>query len=188
MTKRALMHFFVVTFAVTIAHQSVAQSSQGSDSAAASIRHHSPTGALWRSAVLPGLGQTYNRQIFKVPIIAATLGGLTWLAIYNDGEFGRYNRAYLYSAYLNEDPHPFPQYEDDYAEFSGISSTALRSRRDSFRRNRDLTIIGIVVAYGLNVLDAYVSGQLVDFDVGEDLASSLGSGSGPIVVSVKLRF
>lgn len=187
MTQRALAHLVAVAVAVAISHQANAQPAAATDSTS-TTSHHSPTGALWRSAVLPGLGQVYNRQLIKVPIIAAALGGLTWLAVHNDQEFNRYNRAYLYGAYINEDPHPFPEYQDDYAEFPGITTTALRSRRDSFRRNRDLTIIGIVVAYGLNVLDAYVSGQLVDFDVGEDLASSSPLRPAPMKVTMKLRF
>lgn len=185
MTQRALAHLVAVAVAVTISHQANAQPLVDATS---TTSRHSPTGALWRSAVLPGLGQVYNHQLIKVPIIGAALGGLTWLAVHNDQEFNRYNRAYLYGAYINEDPHPFPEYQDDYAEFPGITTTALRSRRDSFRRNRDLTIIGIVVAYGLNVLDAYVSGQLVDFDVGEDLASSSQLGPGPLKVTMRLRF
>ena len=132
---------------------------------------HSPTGALWRSALLPGLGQIYNRQPIKVPIIAVALAGLTAVAIHNDGQFDLYNRAYLYGAYLGEDPHPFPEYEDEYLQFPGVSTSTLRSSRDGYKRNRDLTIIGIVVAYGLNVLDAYVAGHLFDFDVGEDLSA-----------------
>lgn len=149
---------------------------------------HSPTGALWRSAVLPGLGQIYNRQPLKVPIIVVALTGLTVVAIHSDSRFHLYNRAYLYGAYLNDDPHPFPDYEDDYLRFPGISTTALRSRRDAFRRNRDLTIIGIVVAYGLNVLDAYVSGHLYDFDVGEDLTSIHAVNPAPLRMSVRVTF
>jgi len=136
--------------------------------------NHSPTGALWRSALLPGLGQIYNRQPIKAPIIAAGLVGLTVVAVHNDRQFDLYNRAYLYGAYLGEDPHPFPEYEDEYLKFPGVSTSALRSRRDRYKRNRDLTIIGTVIAYGLNVLDAYVGGHLVDFDVGEDLSAISG--------------
>lgn len=149
---------------------------------------HSPTGALWRSALVPGLGQIYNRQPIKTPIIVAALAGLTVMAVHNDNQFDLYNRAYLYGAYLNEEPHPFPDYESDYLRFPGVSTSALRARRDGFRRNRDMTIIGIVLAYGLNVLDAYVNGHLYDFDVDEDLTVLHGGTPAPLRMSVRVNF
>ena len=148
---------------------------------------HSPTGALLRSAAVPGWGQSYNRQYYKVPIVLAALGGLTAIAINNHKEFKRYNRAYLYGVYIDEDPHPFQQYEADYLEFSGASTSALRSRRDLFRRNRDLTAIGLFVAYSLNLLDAYVSGHLFDFDVGEDLSSLHDITRSSLTMTLRLR-
>jgi hypothetical protein len=148
---------------------------------------HSATGALWRSAVIPGWGQLYNKQPLKVPVVVAALAGLTVLAVHNDKEFNRYNKAYLYGAYLEEDPHPFPEYESDYLAFPGVSTTTLRSQRDAFKRNRDLTIIGMVVAYGLNVLDAYVSGHLFDFDVGEDLSANQGVRTLDVTMSVRIQ-
>lgn len=149
---------------------------------------HSPTGALWRSAVFPGLGQIYNHQAYKAPIVLAVLGGLTVLAVHNDNRFDRYHHAYLYGAYLDQDPHPFPQYQDEYMQFPGVPTSILRSRRDAFRRNRDLTIIGIVIAYGLNVLDAYVNGQLYGFDVGEDLSANDGIRTSPLTMTFRVRF
>jgi hypothetical protein len=138
--------------------------------------------------VVPGWGQLYNRQPLKVPIVVAGLTGLTLLAIHNNNQFSRYNRAYLYGVYLGEDPHPFPDYQSEYEEFPGVSTSTLRSQRDGFRRNRDLTIIGIVVAYGLNVLDAYVSGHLFDFDVGEDLTSTHALSTPKMTMSLRFRF
>lgn len=149
---------------------------------------HSPTGALWRSAIVPGLGQIYNRQPVKAPIVVGALTGLVVLAVHNDNRFDTYNHAYLYGVYIDEDPHPFPQYEADYLRFPGVSTGALRSRRDAFKRNRDLTIIGIVVAYAFNLLDAYVSGHLVDFDVGEDLSVSDPLLRPGLSASIRYRF
>ena len=188
MARRELSRWIIAAILIAGASAARAQDRDSLSSAPKSISSHSPTGALWRSAVLPGLGQIYNDQPLKTPIVIAVLGGLTYVAIHNDNEFDRYNHAYLYGAYLGQDPHPFPQYENEYLQFPGIPTSILRSRRDAFRRNRDLTIIGIVVAYGLNVLDAYVSGQLYDFDVGEDLSSLDGLGTGPFTMTLRVRF
>jgi hypothetical protein len=152
------------------------------------VRQGDPMGALWRSAVIPGWGQIHNGQLYKTPIIIGVLGTLVGFAIYNNNLFHELNEAYLYSAYLGEEPHPFPEYVDSYNKYSGYSASTLRSQRDNYRRNKNLFIIGTVLVYGLNVLDAYVNGQLVGFDVGEDLHAGLSIGAygaGPVV---RLRF
>ncbi len=155
---------------------------------------HSPRGALWRAAVLPGWGQFYNRQYVKIPLVYLGLGGLAATALYTNGRYLRYRHAYLFTARLDENGEPvFPQYADDYARLleelglppeSDLSEEEIASRRarlepsfraqrDALRRNRDLIYIGIGLWYGLSLLDAYVSAHLLDFDVSEDLTLSL---------------
>lgn len=130
-----------------------------------------PMGSLWRSAVVPGWGQVHNGQAYKVPFVLAGIGGLVALAVYNHNEFESLNEAYLYGVYMDDDPHPFPEYENSYLEYEGVSTSSLRAARDKHLRNRDLAIIGSVAFYALNVLDAYVNGHLVGFDVSEDLSA-----------------
>ena len=138
-----------------------------------SLKQGDPGGALWRSAILPGWGQAYNGQLYKTPIIVAAMGGLIYLAIYNNNQFDSFNEAYLYGVYLGEEPHPFPDYEDTYNMYPGVPVSTLRSQRDSHQRSRNLAIIGTVLVYGLNLLDAYVNGHLIGFDVGEDLTAGI---------------
>ncbi|MFQ5569268.1 MAG: DUF5683 domain-containing protein [Rhodothermales bacterium] len=146
---------------------------------------HSPRGALWRSAVLPGWGQFYNRQHLKIPIVYLGLGGLTAAALSLNNQYLRYRHAFLYKA--NQElvdqeqieKNPWPQYEQEYRDLiadiaSGreLASSTLRAQRDSLRRNRDLLYFGIGFWYMLSLLDAYVSAHLLDFDVSEDLTLS----------------
>lgn len=152
------------------------------------VRQGDPMGALWRSAVVPGWGQIHNGQAYKTPIIIGVIGTVVGFAVYNNNLFHELNEAYLYSAYLGEDPHPFPEYIDSYSKYSRYSTSTLRSQRDNYRRNRNLFMIGTVLAYGLNILDAYVNGQLVGFDVGEDLQAGLAIGPHGAGPSVRLRF
>ena len=147
-----------------------------------------PTGALWRSAVLPGWGQAYNGQFYKTPIVIGLIGGLAGLAIYSNNQFQTFNEAYLYGVYIDEDPHPFPEYEDSYDQYPGVSTSTLRSERDRYQRSRNLFLIGTLLAYGLNVLDAYVNGHLIGFDVSEDLTVGLRPEIGIPRASVRLRF
>ena len=140
---------------------------------------HSPRGALWRAASVPGWGQFYNRQYYKVPIVYAGLGGLAASAILVNRRYLLYRHSYLFLARQDD----FPHYEDDYLrlleelnipESRGPQLTEVfRSTRDNLRRNRDLLYIGVGLFYGLSILDAYVSAHLLDFDVGEDLSLSI---------------
>ena len=153
-----------------------------------SVRKGDPVGALWRSAVLPGWGQAYNGQIYKTPIIIGVIGGLVALAIYNDNQFNKFNEAFLYGVHIGEDPHPFPEFEESYNMYPGVSTSTLRGRRDSHQRSRNLAIIGAVAAYGLNILDAYVNGHLIGFDVGEDLSASIAPTFATPGATLRLRF
>ncbi len=128
---------------------------------------------------IPGWGQVYNRQYIKLPFLYGAIGGLAFLVSDLNGDYLRYRRAYLYKSFqelvdsgqLTENPNESlkPYYDELAARFGAISSSPLRSQRDKLRRNRDLSIVGIGLVYGLSVLDAYISAHLLDFDVSEDL-------------------
>ena len=141
---------------------------------------HSPRGALWRALALPGWGQLYNRQAYKLPVVYGGLAGFTGAALYQNRLYLRYRHAYLYAAYAGSGAeNPYGRYQSSYARVTeGVAggrdpaslAPALKQNRDNLRRNRDLLYIGIGLFYGLTVLDAYVNAHLLDFDVGEDLS------------------
>ncbi len=130
---------------------------------------HSPQGALWRALVLPGWGQIYNRQYWKVPFVYAGLGGFAALARFMNERYLLYRHAYLYAIA----PDRYPQYRDEGERFRAVIEAGradlLRQYRDRYRRNRDLSYIALGLWYGLTVLDAYVHAHLYDFDVSENL-------------------
>ena len=160
---------------------------------------HSPRGALWRAAAVPGWGQFYNRQYYKVPIVYAGLGGLAASAILVNQEYLLFRRAKLFIEPRGEDDtRTFPQYEDEYnrlVERENIPPSRrgeqlvpyLKASRDNLRRNRDLLYIGVGLFYGLSILDAYVSAHLLDFDVGEDLSLSLHAAPGGISARLHVK-
>ena len=145
---------------------------------------HSPRGALLRAASVPGWGQWYNRQYFKIPVVYTALGGLAGLMIYFNGEFKRADDAYQYAARLGEEPNAFAEFEDEYIAFGSPPASSLRTFRDGQRRNRDLSFIGIVLVYGLSLLDAYVNAHLSTFDVGDDLSVHTQGLSAPLSIRV----
>jgi hypothetical protein len=154
-------------------------------------RHHSPRGALYRAAAVPGWGQVYNRQYYKLPFVYGGLGAVAYGAWHNHQRYGTYQEAYLFAEpRLWENGHPgYPEFESAYRRMLELQGLApdeslspeeaaarrqrlapnLRQIRDNYRRNRDLLYIGVGLFYGLTILDAYVSAHILDFDIGEDL-------------------
>jgi hypothetical protein len=125
------------------------------------VKHHSPTKAILFSAVVPGLGQVYNKKYWKVPIIYAGLGALIYSIDFNSKKYRTFKDAYITrtdSDTLTTDD--YPRYTDDN----------LRSLFEYYRRNRDLSYILTGVVYALNILDAYVDAELFYFDVSDDLS------------------
>lgn len=157
---------------------------------------HSPRGALWRSAVLPGWGQIYNDQYVKLPFVYGALGGLVVAIIRLDNDYDLYNRAFQFKAYqelvdtgqLEENPRASfkPSYDRIATDVGPVSSRPLEIRRNNFRRGRDLSAIGLGLVYGLAMLDAYVSAHLLDFDVGESLGVDVTPGADGFRISARV--
>lgn len=119
-----------------------------------------PARAALYSAILPGAGQFYNKDYWKVPVVYAVGGTLGYFIVSNHRNFKSYEQAYLYS--IDNNPETVP------GEVG--NSNTLRNGRDFYRRNRDLTIIFSVLAYGLNVMEANVGAHLNEFDISDDLS------------------
>lgn len=124
---------------------------------------HIPLKATLYSAVLPGLGQAYNKQYWKIPIIygiATTLGfSIDW----NNTRYADYRTSFLIKSQN-------PGVEDDNDPFPNLGLESVRVRKNRFRRDRDFLMIVSLGVYLLNVVDATVSGHLKDFDVSDKLS------------------
>lgn len=138
-----------------------------------------PKKALFYSMLVPGLGQIYNRKYWKVPIVYAGYAALIYAISWNGAYYNSYKKEYISIA--DEDPltedyvNRIPSGEDVAAFKANSSDMAwleqvLNQKRQSYRYNRDLSIIGIVAFYGITILDAYVDAQLYDFDISPDLS------------------
>lgn len=133
-----------------------------------------PTRAVWLSALFPGLGQVYNRRYWKLPIIVGGYLGLGYATSWNNQMLTEYSRAY--ADLLDNDPST-NSYMDFFApnvKESDIDKSwlqnLLRSRKNYFRRNRDLCIISMVGVYLLAMVDAYVDASLSHFDINPHLS------------------
>lgn len=133
-----------------------------------------PTKAVWMSALFPGLGQVYNRRYWKIPIIVGGYLGLAYATSWNNNMLNDYTRAYAdltdsdpsTRSYMDFFPSTVSEDDLDKTWLNNI----LRSRKNYFRRNRDLCIIGMVAVYLVSIVDAYVDASLSHFDISPDLS------------------
>lgn len=136
-----------------------------------------PTKAVWYSALCPGLGQIYNRRYWKLPIVIGGFLGLGYGASWNNSMLTDYTRAYY--DLMDNDPSTksymdfFPPTMNEESLNRTWLERTLKSRKDYFRRNRDLCIIGMVGVYLIAVVDAYVDASLTNFDISPDLSMQL---------------
>jgi len=119
---------------------------------------HSPLKATLYALVLPGLGQAYNKKYWKMPIVWAGLGGIGYAINFNTN---KYNEA---------------KYEFGL-EPSDQNQRALKY----WRRYVELSYIGLIVVYTLQVLDAYVDAQLFSWNVNENLGMGVAPSLQPMM-------
>jgi len=180
------------------------------------LKIHSPHKATLL-ALIPGLGQIYNKQYWKLPILyggmAATYYGITW----NNSKYKDYRASYFdmykYIEALKEDSEaPYP---DDPAwesiplagkttwkelltqnpDLNERFMTIFNNKRTNFKRNRDLCYIVMAGIYALNIIDACVFAHFYNFEINDNLslnlrpASTYSSTSGTTVgASIALTF
>jgi hypothetical protein len=128
------------------------------------IPKHDPKKATFRSAVLPGWGQAYNREYWKIPLVYAAIGIPAGFWVYNNSWYKKTKNAY--EIRVANDTARFGEIDP---KIEPLSVDALRYYRNSFRRDRDYSVLYFFIAWGVNVIDATVFGHLKDFDVSPDL-------------------
>lgn len=147
------------------------------------IAVHSPRRATIYSAVLPGLGQIYNRKYWKLPIVYGGFVTLGYFINFNNELYVKYKQAY--SDIIDTDPNTnsFKELNVNpiFFEADKISQLTerLRIAKDGSRRNRDLVVIGTAVFYALNIIDASVDAHFFNFDISDDL--TINWVPGPII-------
>ena len=179
-----------------------------------SLGGRTPRGAVTRALLLPGLGQLYNRQPVKAPVATALVAGAVVFFVDRQRQYLLYRRAAAYAGCLQDDGDPEPvegsetppvpdpdriafcddvfvTYGDEYAEAGERLGTpafsSLRSARSQARGQRDIGGVVVLAAYALQALDAYVSAELADFDVSEDLSLHVAPAPSGPTLGLRLR-
>lgn len=136
-----------------------------------------PTRAVWLSVLFPGLGQIYNRRFWKLPIIAGGYAGLAYATSWNNQMLQDYSQAYRDITDNNPDTHSYMDFYPSTVTEADLDmdwlERTLQSRRNYYRRYRDLCIILMVGLYVICIIDAYVDASLANFNIEPDLSMSV---------------
>ncbi len=119
---------------------------------------HSPKKASIYAAVLPGLGQLYNRKYWKIPIVYASLGVSTYFMLENRKQMRKLNTQFRAAYAINKDT---------------TLDANLLFKRDEYRRFRDLSILAMTGFYALQIIDATVDAHFFKLDIDQSLEASI---------------
>lgn len=141
---------------------------------AAAQKVHSPRKATIYSAILPGLGQAYNKKYWKIPLVYAGFGTIGYYIHWNNNNYNVLKIAYNDLTDGDDNTNSYLDLKPDWIDLDDQTlyntfESGLSNQRDYYRRNRDLLIICIVGFYGLNIIDASVDAHFFDFDISDDL-------------------
>jgi hypothetical protein len=120
-----------------------------------------PAKASFYSAILPGLGQVYNKKYWKVPLVYGAIGTSTYLYIDNQKKYNLYRNEYKNRLAGNPSETP---------SLVRLDNSRLITAQKGFQRNRDLSALFMVGFYVLNIIDANIDAALSQFNVDEKLA------------------
>lgn len=139
-----------------------------------SARKYNPKVATFRSAVLPGWGQAYNKKYWKIPIVYGALGITAYIFFDNLKTYKLLREAVIYRL----DTIPANDALID-RQFINLSTESIRSYRNTFRQNVDYSVLVFILFWGLNVVDATVDAHLKTFDVSDDISLKIKPGFNP---------
>lgn len=118
-----------------------------------------PAKAAFYSAILPGLGQAYNKKYWKIPIVYGAIGVSMYYYLDSSKKYHQYRDAYK---------RRLEGFTDD--EFSYYNDEQLISAQKFYQRNKDMSALFVIGFYVLNIIDANVDAALIQFNVNENLS------------------
>jgi hypothetical protein len=121
-----------------------------------------PSKAAFYSAVLPGLGQAYNKKYWKIPLVYGAIGATLYVYSYNNTRYHDFRDEY--KRRLAGEP--------GLEEFEFLDRDRLIRAQRFHQRNRDLSLLVAAAFYVLNIVDANIDAHLQQFNVDENLSLS----------------
>ncbi len=161
--------------AVRVSADSMVVSSPKSDT----IPYHNPKIATRRSALIPGWGQAYNRQYWKIPIAYGIIAIPVVMYVFNNDYYKKMKFAYdaRYKEQFLNDNSDVPKIDP---ELVNLPINSLLNYRNVYRRDRDYSVLFFLIAWGFQVADATVFAHLKQFDVSNNLSMQVRPQLDPI--------
>ncbi len=119
-----------------------------------------PAKAAFYSAILPGLGQAYNKKYWKIPLVYGAIGTSMYFYLDSQKSYNQYRDEYKRRLEGYERGEELKKYDD----------ATLISAQKFYQRNRDLSALFVVGFYVLNIIDANVDAALTQFNINDDLS------------------
>jgi len=165
--RNILTPIFFVVFCTTTGTTQIKPEIKSSTDTVKKVKSIAAKAAL-RSAILPGLGQAYNKKYWKIPLVYGALAIPISTFRYNSDWYDK--TRFAYSVRVTNDTANF---KNIARELQPISTEALRTYRNSFRKNMDFSVLGLLLMWGLNIVDATVDGHLRTFNISDDISMSI---------------
>ena len=124
----------------------------------------SPAKAAFYSAVLPGMGQAYNKKYWKIPIVYGALGTGVYFYVWNNDNYLIYQEAYKLRTNGKA---------DDFDGLNGnpyLSEDTLISAQERFKSDRDMSLLVTIGMYVLQIVEASVNAHLLQHNVDDNLS------------------
>ena len=118
-----------------------------------------PSKAAFYSAILPGLGQAYNKRYWKIPIVYGAIGTSMYFYLDNNKKYHSYRDAYK---------RRLAGFTGD--QYNYLDDSRLVQAQRFYQRNRDLSLLVTLGFYILNIVDANVDAHLIQFNVNDKLS------------------
>jgi hypothetical protein len=162
-TSLVLLFVFILSFKLQAQDAEVQDTTSYDESFKNDSSYQSPQKAAVLSAILPGLGQVYNKKYWKVPIVYIGFGTFAYFIQFNQQGYDKWKLAYID---IQEDG----VLDMDLGYSFPLTIEQIDLTKNSYKRYRDLSIIGTAGFYILQIIDATVDAYLFDWDVNEDIS------------------
>ncbi len=130
----------------------------------------SPARAAFYSAILPGLGQAYNKKYWKIPLVYAALGTGIYLYTKNNKQYNRYRDAYKSRLAGFKNDEFYLDSQGNQLATPRVTTEGLERGQKFFRRNKEISLLVTIGIYALNIIDANVDAHLLQYNVDENLS------------------
>lgn len=110
------------------------------------------------SAILPGSGQFYNRQYWKIPIIYVGVGVAGYFIADNLKQYRHWRQIYI------------ARLQGDRSDNLPYSDGDIKTLQDSYNKYLNMTVLLTAVGYTLQIIDAITFAHLKNFDISRDIS------------------